>query len=70
MSEPKEGRRILRRPVVEERSGLSRFTIWREENAGRFPKRVQITPGSIGWFADEFEEWLESRPRASEARAA
>ena len=44
-------------------TGLSRPTIWREEKAGRFPARVQITANRIGWIGSEIKHHLVTRPR-------
>ncbi len=44
-------------------TGLSGATIWRRMKAGDFPLSVQLTPNKIGWFLDEIETWMESRPR-------
>jgi len=56
-------RNILKKKNVIEMCGLSYPTIWRLESAGQFPKRVQLSPRRVGWFEDEIEAWLESRPR-------
>lgn len=34
---------------------LSRRQIDRLEAAGKFPRRVQISPGRVGWLADEID---------------
>jgi len=36
----------------------------RLEKAGRFPKRVQLGPGRVGWVESEVLAWLEERIRA------
>ena len=41
-----------------------RKTIYNWVRGKLFPEPVQIGPNKIGWYADEVEEWLESRPRA------
>ena len=56
-------RKIVRKPAVEEMTGLNRTTIWREEKAGRFPERVQITANSVGWYEDEVLAWIHQRIR-------
>jgi prophage regulatory protein len=53
--------RILRRPAVIERTGLSNATIHRREQAGDFPARVKLGPNSIGWIEHEIDAWIESR---------
>ena len=54
--------RILRRAEVLAITGLSHSTVWRLEKAGQFPRRRQISAGTVGWIASEVEEWLKSRP--------
>ena len=44
-------------------TSYSRTTLWREERAGRFPKRIQLSPGRVGWIGSEILEWITSRPR-------
>jgi prophage regulatory protein len=34
---------------------LSRRQIDRLEAAGKFPRRVQMSPGRVGWLADEID---------------
>ena len=34
---------------------VSRRQLDRLEAAGKFPRRVQISPGRVGWLADEIE---------------
>ena len=65
-----KSRRIIRKPEITERSALSSVTIWRLEKAGQFPKRIQLGGNSVGWFADEFDEWLEQKSRARFAEVA
>ena len=57
------GRKILRESDVKKRSGKSRAQRWRDIRAGLFPAPVELGPNSIGWFEDEIEAWLASRPR-------
>lgn len=48
---------------------LSRRQLDRLEAAGKFPRRVQISPGRVGWLADEVEHHVAAaiacRPAAS-----
>lgn len=34
--------------------------IHRLENAGKFPKRVQLGPNRVGWFESDLVAWMES----------
>jgi prophage regulatory protein len=37
--------------------------IARLEAAGKFPKRLRLGACRVAWYADEIEEWVDSRPR-------
>ncbi len=64
MSGP-EGR-ILRAKDVMRMIGLSRSTIWRLENKGKFPKRANIGGKTVGWRDKEIHEWIDSRFKKEE----
>ena len=49
-------------PEVGQITKLSKVTRWREEKAGRFPKRRQISPNRVAWLESEILAWMESRP--------
>ncbi len=53
--------RIIRSQEVQSFTGLSRTTIWRLERMGKFPNRVALGPGSVGWKLREVENWINSR---------
>ncbi len=54
-------KRIIRKPELFSKIGLSDCTIWRMEKAGRFPQRIQLGGNSVGWFNDEIETWLSRK---------
>jgi prophage regulatory protein len=35
--------------------------IARLEAAGKFPKRVQLGPGRVGWVEEEIQDWMRQR---------
>lgn len=53
--------RILRRPEVEARTGLSRSTLYAMMADGEFPKPVLLGKRAVGWPEATIGEWLESR---------
>ena len=57
-----ESRRILRLPKVLEITGLSRTTVWRQIQAGTFPRPLKLGPRAVGWPASDIDEWLRNRP--------
>ena len=56
-------RRLIRKPEVRHLTGYSDTSIWREEKAGRFPKRVQLILMAVAWYLDEIEDWIKARIR-------
>jgi prophage regulatory protein len=58
---------LIVRPVDLKRVvGISSSTAFRLEHQGRFPKRRQLGPRATGWLLSDLEEWLRSRPEASQ----
>ena len=53
--------RILRRPEVEHRTGLSRSAIYELMSRGEFPRQVRLSARAVGWTEASIDEWLESR---------
>ena len=49
---------ILRRKQVEERTGLSRSTIYLRIHEGTFPRPINIGSRAVGWLEHEIEAWL------------
>lgn len=49
--------------AAEKKVGKSRVQIWRDIAAGKFPPPLELGPNSVGWFEDELDAWLASRPR-------
>ena len=57
--------RILRLPLVRERTGLSRSSIYLRISEGRFPRPVSLGERAVGWLESEITEWLKERIEAS-----
>ena len=53
--------RILLWPEVNQRTGLSRTTVWREIRAARFPKPVALTAHRKGWVEQEVNAYIARR---------
>lgn len=54
-------RRLLRRPEVEARTGLSRSTIYEWMKRGEFPQPVKLGERLVAWRESDVTAWLESR---------
>jgi len=52
---------ILRRKQVEERTGLSRSTIYLRIQEGTFPRPINLGARAVGWLENEIEAWLSAR---------
>jgi prophage regulatory protein len=53
--------RILRRPDVEARTGLSRSTIYDWMKRGEFPQPVALGARLVGWRESDIEAWMAAR---------
>ena len=51
--------RILRRPDVEQMTGLSRSTIYAMMSEGTFPKPVRLGRRAVGWREADVTAWLD-----------
>ena len=60
--------KILDKRQVSEIVHLSSKTIWRLEQAGSFPARIQFAPGRVGWKSTDIEAWISSRPSVDTMR--
>lgn len=52
--------RLLRRPDVQNVTGLSRSTLYAMIAEGTFPKPVRLGKRAVGWRASDIAAWLES----------
>ena len=52
---------LLRRPIVEKRTGLSRSTIYDWMKRGEFPQPVKLGARLVAWRESDVTAWLESR---------
>jgi prophage regulatory protein len=50
--------RIIRKPAVLERIGVSGSTLGRLIHAGRFPAPVAISTRAVGWDERDVEAWI------------
>ncbi len=60
-------RKIIRSKIVTERTGYSRVQTWRKarDPEDDFPAPVQLGAHAIGWYEDEIDAWIASRPRVN-----
>lgn len=53
--------RILRRPEVEARTGISRSTIYQWMKDGQFPRPIKLGARLVAWRESDVTAWLEAR---------
>jgi prophage regulatory protein len=58
--------KILRLPVVRERTGLSRSTIYLRIAKGEFPASISLGARAVGWLESDVNSWLEQKIKASQ----
>ena len=56
---------ILRRPQVQQRTGLSRSTLYQYIKDGEFPKSITLGPRSVGWLESDISDWIAERVKIS-----
>jgi prophage regulatory protein len=61
--------RYLRAPEVANRLGISKSTLWKWTDEGRFPKPALVGPNVRAWRDDVVAAWMRKRP-IKEAEAA
>jgi prophage regulatory protein len=59
MSDP-----LIRMPAVLERTGLSKTSLYRMIDQGRFPDARRIGPRAVAWYASEISAWTAALPLA------
>ena len=53
--------RHLRRPAVQEMTGLSRSTIYDLMAKKLFPRPIKLTGKAVGWSEAKIQDWLATR---------
>jgi prophage regulatory protein len=53
--------RIVRPAEAARMTGRSKVSLWRDEKAGRFPRRVRIGANAVGWRLSEIQAWIAGR---------
>ena len=55
---------VLKRNDVKTLTGLGGTTLWRLENEGKFPSKIKLSNGRVGWRRTEVTDWIETRVAA------
>jgi predicted DNA-binding transcriptional regulator AlpA len=63
-------RSFVFRPELEELIGLNRSTIYRQERAGKFPRRFVVGERKVAWDRLEIETYIKTKMAARPGAAA
>lgn len=58
---PPQLKRFLRRPQVEDLTGLSTSTIYEKMAKGEFPKPINLSPQRVAWIEDDIAAWMDAK---------
>jgi len=50
--------KFIRRKEVENRTGLSRSSIYKRMSDGTFPKQQKIGQRAVAWVEDDVDKWM------------
>ena len=56
---------ILRLPLVTQRTGLSRSSIYSGVKQGTFPAQISLGPRAVGWLESSIDAWIQQRVELS-----
>ena len=63
-------RRVIRLPEVMWQTGHSKSQLYELMSKEKFPQRVEIGPRAVGWYEDEVQHYIKTRPRRRRHRKA
>ena len=58
---------IQRLSAVQNKTGLSRSTIYSMMKNGEFPKNIKLGVRAVGWLDADIQAWIDSRISATQA---
>ncbi|MBX3709423.1 MAG: AlpA family transcriptional regulator [Gammaproteobacteria bacterium] len=61
MDPSRQQNKFLRLPVVEDKTGCPRSSIYLMVSEGTFPKPIKLGKRSVGWIESEVDDWIEQR---------
>ncbi|MGO8840924.1 MAG: helix-turn-helix transcriptional regulator [Methyloceanibacter sp.] len=62
--------RLIKRPEVEAKTGLSKSAIYDGMSRGIFPKPAKLGPKSVAWVEAEVDAYIAERVAARDSAAA
>ena len=54
-------KKIIRLPKVQEKTGLSRSSIYAFIKLNKFPASISLGMRSVGWLEESIDDWIDSK---------
>lgn len=64
---PRQPLKLLRLPLVEDRTGAKKSSIYAWVKAGTFPAPVRLSARAVGWREEDIERWVSERVTVGQA---
>ena len=61
--------KLLRKPEVMAKTGLSQSELYHQVSTGEFPKPVHISARARAWVSSEIDQWIFSRIKVRDGEA-
>ncbi|WP_298627672.1 AlpA family transcriptional regulator [uncultured Legionella sp.] len=58
--------KIIRLPVVQNRTGLSRSAIYLKISKGEFPSSISLGVRAVGWLEEDVSNWIRKQIQKGE----
>ncbi|WP_415911632.1 helix-turn-helix transcriptional regulator [Neptuniibacter sp. QD37_11] len=63
-----DSKRLIRRPEVEQLTGLARSTIYFRIKSGSFPKPIHLGGRLVAWLESDIQKWIDDRISEAEKK--
>ena len=64
LGEKNPKRLVIRLPEVIRQTGMCKSQIYALKAKGIFPQSIKIGPRAVGWYEDEVQHYIMTRPRS------
>ena len=67
---PAKPGKLQRLPIVEERTGFRKSSIYAGVKAGTFPAPVRLSARAVAWREEDIDRWISGRVKTGARNAA
>lgn len=54
-------KKFIRLPIVKEKTGLPKSTIYRKVKEKSFPQQVSLGEKTVAWLESDIDKWMDER---------